>query len=50
SSYPVKAVRPLNSRLDMSSLDRAGFARLPHWEDALERYLAALAHASAETQ
>lgn len=39
SDYPTKAVRPLNSRLDKSSLDKAGFRRLPDWKDALKRYL-----------
>lgn len=39
SDYPTKAVRPLNSCLDKSSLDKAGFRRLPDWKDALRRYL-----------
>jgi dTDP-4-dehydrorhamnose reductase len=39
SEYPSKAVRPLNSKLDKTSLDKAGFKRLPHWKDALKRYL-----------
>lgn len=39
SDYPTRAVRPLNSRLDKSSLDKAGFRRLPDWKDALKRYL-----------
>lgn len=39
SDYPTKAVRPLNSRLYKSSLDKAGFRRLPDWKDALRRYL-----------
>lgn len=39
SDYPTKATRPLNSRLDKSSLDRAGFKRLPEWRDALKRYM-----------
>lgn len=39
SDYPTKAVRPLNSRLDKSSLDKAGFSKLPDWKDALRRYL-----------
>ena len=39
TDYPSAARRPLNSRLGMRSLDQAGFARLPHWEDALQRYL-----------
>ena len=37
--YPTKAVRPKNSRLSKTSLDRAGFDRLPSWQDALSRYL-----------
>lgn len=37
--YPVKAERPKNSRLSKASLDAAGFARLPSWQDALKRYL-----------
>ena len=37
--FPSKIRRPANSRLDKSSLDAAGFARLPHWKDALARYL-----------
>lgn len=36
---PNQAVRPLNSRLSKSSLDSAGFKRLPTWQDALERYI-----------
>lgn len=39
SDYPTKATRPLNSRLDKSELDRAGFKRLPEWRDALKRYM-----------
>lgn len=39
SDYPTRAVRPLNSRLDKSSLDKAGFSKLPDWKDALRRYL-----------
>ncbi|MDO4199080.1 MAG: dTDP-4-dehydrorhamnose reductase [Erysipelotrichaceae bacterium] len=34
-----KAVRPYNSRLDKSKLDKYGFKRLPDWKDALSRYL-----------
>ena len=37
--YPTKAKRPKNSRLSKTSLDEAGFARLPSWQDALARYL-----------
>ena len=36
---PNQAKRPLNSRLDKESLDKAGFSRLPSWCDALYRYL-----------
>lgn len=39
SDYPTRAVRPLNSLLDKSKLDKAGFTRLPDWKDALRRYL-----------
>lgn len=39
SEYPTRAARPLNSRLNKSSLDRAGFERLPPWQNALERYV-----------
>ena len=34
-----KAARPFNSRLDKSKLVENGFAPLPDWRDALERYL-----------
>ena len=34
-----KAARPFNSRLDKSKLIAAGFAPLPEWKDALERFL-----------
>jgi len=37
--YPTKAERPKNFRLSKACLDRAGFDRLPHWQDALERYI-----------
>ena len=37
--YPSAAKRPHNSRLSKASLDDAGFARLPPWQDALRRYL-----------
>lgn len=39
SEYPSPAVRPANSRLSKRSLDENGFARLPSWQDALERFL-----------
>lgn len=34
-----KAKRPFNSRLDKSKLSKSGFQPLPHWQDALSRYL-----------
>lgn len=37
--YPTRAIRPFNSRLNKNSLDKAGFARLPQWKNALSRYL-----------
>lgn len=42
SEYPTKASRPLNSRMSKDKLEEAGFARLPHWKDALTRFLAEL--------
>ena len=36
---PNQTDRPLNSRMSKDSLDKAGFNRLPDWEDALKRYL-----------
>lgn len=38
-AYSAKAKRPSNSCLSKKCLDSAGFHRLPHWEDALDRYL-----------
>ena len=37
-----KATRPFNSRLDKTKLTESGFVPLPHWRDALERYLEAM--------
>ena len=34
-----KAARPFNSRLDCTKLTQMGFAPLPTWQDALDRYL-----------
>ena len=34
-----KAARPFNSRLNQSKLVENGFKPLPHWKDALQRYL-----------
>lgn len=39
SEFPTKAVRPKNSRMDKSCLDRSGFQRLPDWRESLNRYL-----------
>lgn len=36
---PNQANRPLNSRLSKTSLDNAGFKRLPNWRDATKRYI-----------
>lgn len=42
SAYPTTAKRPKNSRLDKSCLDKAGFKRLPPWQDAVARYVKCL--------
>lgn len=39
SEYPAKAKRPRNSRLSTDALVKAGFGPLPHYHDALMRYL-----------
>ena len=39
STFPVKAKRPSNSRLNKEKLTEKGFERLPAWQDALGRYL-----------
>jgi dTDP-4-dehydrorhamnose reductase len=39
NEFPTKAVRPKNSTMSKISLDQNGFHRLPHWKDALFRYL-----------
>lgn len=39
SEYPTRAVRPLNSRMSKDKLEEMGFARLPHWKEALARYI-----------
>jgi len=39
SEYPSKVKRPLNSCLDKACLDVAEFNRLPHWKNALQRFL-----------
>jgi len=40
--FPAKAKRPHNSRMNKDKLEANGFARLPAWQDALERYLQAI--------
>lgn len=37
--FYTKANRPQNSRLDKSKLTEMGFGKLPHWENALTKYL-----------
>lgn len=39
NEYKSVAVRPANSRLSKKALDVNGFERLPHWQDALKRFL-----------
>lgn len=39
TAYPTQAKRPYNSRLSKACLDKAGFKRLPAWQDAVKRYL-----------
>lgn len=46
--YGAAASRPLNSRMDKSSLTNAGFDLLPDWEDALHRFIVALGEAPQE--
>lgn len=37
--FPVKAKRPMNSRISKDKLVENGFQPLPSWQDALRRYL-----------
>lgn len=39
SEYHAKVIRPFNSRMSKRSLIENGFNLLPHWKNALERYL-----------
>lgn len=39
ASFPMKAKRPMNSRMSLSSLSDNDFELLPSWEDALDRFL-----------
>ncbi len=45
AEYAAKAKRPYNSRMSKDKLEENGFDRLPTWQDALKRYLAALKEA-----
>jgi dTDP-4-dehydrorhamnose reductase len=36
---PNQAARPLNSRMSKESLVKAGFKKMPTWQDATERYI-----------
>ncbi|MBQ3736706.1 MAG: dTDP-4-dehydrorhamnose reductase [Candidatus Methanomethylophilaceae archaeon] len=40
--YPMKAKRPMNSRMTTDLLVKNGFRRLPDWKDALARYISEL--------
>lgn len=37
--YPTKAKRPSNSRLSKENTTKAGIDKMPHWEDALTRFI-----------
>jgi dTDP-4-dehydrorhamnose reductase/dTDP-4-dehydrorhamnose 3,5-epimerase len=37
--YPTRSKRPLNSRLTKENTTKAGLDRMPHWEDALTRFI-----------
>ncbi len=39
SEFAAKAKRPENSRMSKEKLSENGFSRLPHWQDALKRFL-----------
>lgn len=42
AEFPRPAPRPANSRLEKRMLRLAGFSPMPHWETALESYLASV--------
>jgi len=46
--YPTKAKRPKNWRLSKTSLENAGFKKLPHWQDALKRLFYAASESPSE--
>lgn len=39
ASFPAKAKRPSNSRMDKGKLTANGFSLLPTWQDALHRFM-----------
>lgn len=39
NEYSTVARRPSNSRLSKRNIEKAGIKRLPHWKDALERFI-----------
>lgn len=39
NDYPTRAKRPLNSRLSKKNTTKAVLDRMPHWEDALTRFI-----------
>ena len=39
AEFPTKAVRPLNSRMSKEKLYSVGVSKMPHWKDAVKRYL-----------
>lgn len=39
ADYPARVRRPYNSCFSKKELDANGFSRLPHWKDALARFL-----------
>lgn len=42
NDYPMRAKRPKNSRMDISSIVCNGFKLLPKWDDAIKRFIAEL--------
>ena len=39
AQYPTRAKRPMNSRMSKENLTKAGFHKMPIWQDAIRRYL-----------
>ena len=46
--YPMKAKRPMNSRMSTKCLTDNGFSLLPDWKDALSRYIVELTSLNGE--